>query len=432
MKYRAISLTLAGFVAAAACSAVACTVSEASPANEADTLGATVEVPNVEEGQPEITRRKVRFPARKNATQETTTPAPAPTTTPEPAPTTEPAPTEPTPIPAPTATATPTPTPPPPAPALRPVPFRGVNLAGAEFGSAIPGTENIDYQFPTNAEVDYFMAKGMNVFRVGFKWERLQRSTYAAFDATYAAHLDAVVSYAAAKGARVILNPHNFARYNNNLVGSTTVPNGAFADLWKRLAAKYAGNTNVLFNLVNEPNTMPTEQWVSAANAAIAAIRTAGAHNTIIVPGNAWTGGHSWNQTWYGTSNAVAMLNIVDPEDNIWFEAHQYLDQTAGGTDTTCVSTTAGRDRLAPFVNWLRANNKKGFIGEFAGGNNATCKTAVQDMMAYMNAQGDVLMGWLWWAAGPGWGDYPFSIEPTKTSSGMADRPLFAWLTPYL
>lgn len=43
----------------------------------------------------------------------------------------------------------------------------GVNLAGAEFGHhvALPGEYGTHYAYPTEAEVDYFMAKGMNVFR---------------------------------------------------------------------------------------------------------------------------------------------------------------------------------------------------------------------------------------------------------------------------
>ncbi len=392
-RVRTLSLISAGLaaIASAACEGAAAP----APNDGAETLSTEMTVP--EGPETDTARRPVAFPSRREPTATAPAPAPAPA---------------------------------PPSP--RPVPHRGVNLAGAEFGSALPGTEGRDYRFPTAEEVDYFVAKGMTTFRVGFKWERLQRSTYAAFESTYASRLDAIVAHATTKGASVILNPHNFARYRGELVGSSAVPNAAFADFWRRLASRYAANDHVLFNLVNEPNTMPTEQWVSAANAAIAAIRSVGAHSTIIVPGNAWTGAHSWYENWYGTSNAVAMLAITDPEDNVWFEAHQYLDANAGGAEQTCVSTTAGRDRLAPFVGWLRANGKKGFVGELAGGNNATCRAAIEDMLAYMNAQGDVLTGWLWWAAGPAWGDYGFSIEPTRTRGGLVDRPYMAWLTPYL
>jgi endoglucanase len=308
------------------------------------------------------------------------------------------------------------------------VPYRGVNLAGAEFGSNLPGVYGTDYTFPTTSEVDYYLGKGMNTFRVEFRWERLQPTAYGAFDATYATRLDQLVTYATSKGAHVVLNPQNFARYYGNTVGSAQVPDAVFADFWKQLSAKYAANALVMFNLVNEPNTMPTEQWVSAANAAIQGIRSTGATNTIIVPGNAWTGAGSWYDTSYGTSNAVAMLNIVDPGDNVLFEAHLYMDADASGGSSTCVRTTMGSERLAGFVKWLRDNHKKGFLGEFAGGDNATCNAAVTDLLTSIHAASDVMEGWLWWAGGPWWGDYQFTLDP---KNGV-DRPQWALMSPWL
>lgn len=308
------------------------------------------------------------------------------------------------------------------------VPYRGINLAGAEFGSAIPGREGSDYNFPTPAMVDYYMGKGMNTFRIGFKWERLQPTANGDFAATYFGKLDALVKYATSKGAHVILNPHNFARYYGNLVGSSQVPNGVFADLWKRLGAQYAANPNVLFNLVNEPHDMPTRQWVDAANAAIAAIRGAGAKNVVIAPGNNWTGAHSWFSTSGGASNADAMLDLVDPIDNTLIEVHQYLDANSGGGAGACVSTTIGSERLTQWVGWLREHGKKGFVGEFAGRNDATCRAAIDDMLSYMHENGDVVTGWLWWAGGPGWGDYVFTLEPKNGQ----DRPQMAWLAPFI
>ena len=314
-------------------------------------------------------------------------------------------------------------------PAAVPMPYRGVNLSGAEFGSAIPGREGWDYGFPTNSEVDYFRAKGMNTFRVGFRWERLQPTAYGEFDAVYFGKLDALVTYATASGSTVILNPHNFARYYGSTVGSSAVPSAVFADLWKRLATRYASNAHVMFNLVNEPHDMPSEQWVSAANSAIAAIRTAGAANAIVVPGNAWTGAHSWNESYYGTPNALAMLDIKDPGNNSLYEVHQYLDATSAGVSPTCVSATIGSERLAGFVKWLRDNGKKGFVGELAAGENPTCDAAFKDMLDYMMKSTDVLAGWTYWAAGPRWSEgYIFSIEP---KNGV-DATEMVRLKPYL
>ena len=53
--------------------------------------------------------------------------------------------------------------------------YAGVNLFGAEFAPQhLPGTYGSDYTYPNQTEVDYFRGKGMNIFRVPFRWERLQ------------------------------------------------------------------------------------------------------------------------------------------------------------------------------------------------------------------------------------------------------------------
>lgn len=335
-----------------------------------------------------------------------------------------------TPAPGASDPASPAPTPTTPEPTIPggSVPLRGACLSGAEFGSALPGSFGTDYTFPTPAEVDYYMGKGMNVFRVGFRWERLQQSAYAELDPTYLGRLDSLVTYATSKGARVILNPQNFARYYGNVVGTSQVPNEVFADFWKRVATKYASNPNVMFNLVNEPHDMPTEQWIGAANAAIAAIRAAGANNVVVAPGNGWTGAGSWYSSGYGTPNAVAMLNIQDPANNTLYEVHLYLDSDASGTSSSCVSTTIGVERLSGFVKWLRDNGKKGFLGEFAVADNATCNAAAKGTLDLVMESGDVLVGFTWWGAGPWWGDYMYSTEPKNGQ----DSSRMQLLGPYL
>jgi endoglucanase len=122
------------------------------------------------------------------------------------------------------------------------------------------------------------------------------------------------------------------------------------------------------------------------------------------------------------------MLAIKDPSSNVLYEVHQYLDSDSSGNGSTCVSATIGSQRLAAFVTWLRANKKRGFIGELAGGRNATCYAAVKNMLTYVAAQSDVLVGWTWWGGGPWWGEYAFTLEP---KAGV-DRPQMTLLAPYL
>lgn len=303
----------------------------------------------------------------------------------------------------------------------------GVNLAGAEFGSSLPGTYGKDYTYPTQPEVDYFVKKGMNVFRLPFRWERLQQSEKGALESVELGRIDSFVSYATGKGAFVVLDPHNYARYYDKVVGDG-VGADALADLWGKLAAHFKANPKVIFGLMNEPHDMTTELWRDDANAAIQAIRAAGATNLILVPGNGWTGAHSWGQSYYGTPNAQVMKGVVDPGNNYAFEVHQYMDSDSSGTSATCVSETVGVDRLKGFTAWLQQNGRRGFLGELGAASNPTCLTALDNMLSHLDANRAQWIGWTWWAAGPWWGSYMFSIEP----QGGADAPQMPTIEKHL
>lgn len=307
--------------------------------------------------------------------------------------------------------------------------WRGVNLAGAEFNSrALPGRYGYEYIYPNVNSVDYYKTRGMNLVRLPFLWERLQPTLNSALDAAELSRLKAFVDGTTAKGVTVMIDPHNYARYRGQVIGSTDVPYAAFGDFWARVADVFKSNPRVLFGVMNEPNNMATESWVSAANEAIRRIRGTGAVNTIAVPGNAWSGAHSWASNWYGTPNAQAMLQVVDSGNNLVFEVHQYLDAYSSGTTSECMSPTIGAERLAVFTAWLRTHGKRGLMGEFGGANNAICHQALAGMLSYMETNSDVWAGWTYWAGGPWWGNYMFNIEPLNG----VDKPQMTTLLPYL
>jgi endoglucanase len=304
----------------------------------------------------------------------------------------------------------------------------GVSLAGADFGeSNLPGTYNVDYTYPTTAEVDYFVGKGLTVLRIPFRWERLQRTLGGELDATELGRLKGLVTYATGKGATVLIDPHNYARYQGVVVGTAGLSDADLADFWRRLSLQFKDDPRVWFGLMNEPNTMQTEVWLAAANAALQAIRATGATNLVLVPGNAWTGAFSWLDSWYGTANGTVMPGVVDPLDHFAFEVHQYLDSDSSGTNEACVSQTIGVERVTAFTGWLRQHGYRGFLGEFAGGNNATCQAAVGGLLDFLDQNREVWLGFSWWAAGPWWGSSWASLEP---SSGQ-DKPQLGWLLPH-
>ncbi|MEO7718638.1 MAG: glycoside hydrolase family 5 protein [Capsulimonas sp.] len=312
----------------------------------------------------------------------------------------------------------------------RPLSFTGVNLAGGEFGDVKPGTPPIYGQkfiYPSATEFDYFAGKGVNIIRLPFHWEVLQPEMNKPLDPTELARLQSVVQSANDHHLTVILDPHNYARYYGKVIGTPDVPAEAFADFWSRLSTNFQHNPRVWFGLMNEPHDMPTSQWLGAANAAIAAIRKTGANNLILVPGNNWTGAHSWVGDG-ADANGNVMLGVKDPAKHYAFEVHQYLDSDNSGTHKEVVSQTIGVERLRTFTEWCRQHHVRGFLGEVAVAENSDGKAAIENMLVDMEKNRDVWVGYTWWAAGPWWGEYMFSLE----AKGGVDRPQMGYLSGHL
>jgi endoglucanase len=133
--------------------------------------------------------------------------------------------------------------------------------------------------------------------------------------------------------------------------------------------------------------------------AAINGIRAAGAKKQMIfAEGNSYTGAWTWTQV---NDN---LKELKDPENCLVYEMHQYLDSEGSGTSDQCVSSTIGQQRVESATQWLIKHNKKGFLGEFAGGANTVCKSAVTGMLSYMVKYPKHWLGACWWGGGPWWG----------------------------
>lgn len=307
--------------------------------------------------------------------------------------------------------------------------FRGINLSGAEFGS-MGGKVDKDYTWPATNTLDYFAGKGFNTVRLPFKWERLQPKLMGELDEAELSRLMETVELIRARGMKTILDPHNYARYNDEIIGSEAVPIEAFADFWARLARYYANDDQVVFGLMNEPNRMPVAQWLEAANAATAAIRDkAKANNLVLVPGTAWSGAHSWMTAIDGEPNGVAMAKFSDPANNFVFEFHQYLDDNFSGTKGNCSRAEDAEEALKTVTAWLKSNGYRGMLGEFGAPKGDACVTGLKAMVDVVEENKDVWTGWTYWVAGDWWSeDEPLNIQPTR----KGDRPQLQALLPAL
>lgn len=97
--------------------------------------------------------------------------------------------------------------------------LHGVNLAGLDFGIDTNGGQSGGNVPPPISQVDHFATAGANVCRLPFGWQAATPQLGGALDANFAKTLDALVQQGLSKGQWVILDLHNYARWNGGIVG---------------------------------------------------------------------------------------------------------------------------------------------------------------------------------------------------------------------
>ena len=306
----------------------------------------------------------------------------------------------------------------------------GVNVAGAEFGSALPGVHGTDYVYPDPANgyntFVYFAAKKQNVVRVPIQWERLQPTFSGPLAENDLAGLKLVLDAAQIANQAVILDLHNYARYYNDPLRVTDAPH--LADFWRKLANRLKGHPALNgYELMNEPHDLPdgTAGWASIAQTVTNAIREVDQQHTIFIPGCGWQTATFWRDN---NEN----LRITDSANKLVYTAHLYFDAdhtgryNGGGTASynNGAYPTIGVDRVRPFLQWLDATGSKGMLTEYGIPAEDSRWLAVLINFLREIAAHPRITGGQYWAAGPWWGDYALSVEPV----GTQDKPQIAVL----
>ena len=314
--------------------------------------------------------------------------------------------------------------------------YVGINLSGNEFGTTWNPANS-----PAAAEMEPFIADGMNTVRLPIRWAYLQPSGAGegSLEPNYLAFIDRFLEDTTQAGVNVIVDLHNYMRYSPAGVGVAGVPAGgsqpegkltsesALVNVWTQLVTALQADKNidmshVIFDLSNEPDNMEsiggTETALAYENAVIAAIRKLGLKNLILVEGNNWTGLHSWfDKTAYGAtanSDVFTAKGIVDIGHNFAINVHQYFDSNFSGTQNDCIpNSEMSKLNIDKFVSFLKENHLRAFVTEFNTGRGTNCMADLQTFMqdlkanAYTKTKGYGFIGWTAWSAGHAWGGYP-------------------------
>lgn len=154
--------------------------------------------------------------------------------------------------------------------------LRGINIMDLGIsGTVIPGVYGTNYTKPSLTALQSLKARGLNVVRIPFLWERMQPTLGGALDPAYLSYLIQVLKDANTAGLKVIVDMHNYAGYNisgtihrfNSETGPTT---SQYADAWSKISAAIqaeplAAAAVYSYDIMNEPaniydsrSTIPT------------------------------------------------------------------------------------------------------------------------------------------------------------------------------
>ncbi|KJA16679.1 glycoside hydrolase family 5 protein [Hypholoma sublateritium FD-334 SS-4] len=311
----------------------------------------------------------------------------------------------------------------------------GINISGFDFGCNSDGSCNASGAWPPllqyyghdgQGQMTHFVNDdGFNTFRLPVGWQFLtEDAATGVLNMTNFAEYNALVNACLGTGAFCIVDVHNYARFNGQIIGQGGPTNAVFSQLWGNIAAQFASNSKIIFGVMNEPHDVPDiNLWAASVQAAVTAIRKAGATSQIILlPGNNWTSA----ETFVSNGSGPALLTVTNPDGSVTglvFDVHKYLDSDNSGTHPECVTNNI-ESSWEPLAQWLRSNNRQAFNTETGGGNTASCVEFLCQQIAYQAQNSDVFLGYVGWAAGNFDPSYVLSEVPTNTGSTWTDTLL--------
>ncbi|KAF2668061.1 glycoside hydrolase family 5 protein [Microthyrium microscopicum] len=322
----------------------------------------------------------------------------------------------------------------PPAPAAGKVAFAGMNIAGFDFGIDTMGNANLASIYDVASKGSGIMQMahfvkddGLNAFRLPVSWQYLVNNNLGGpLNPTNFAAYDKLVQGCKASGAKMcIVDIHNYARYNGKVIAQEAggPTNEQYTSLLSQLAMKYKGNMQVAFDIMNEPHDLPNFQtWVGTCQAAVTAIRNAGAKNVILLPGTDYA-----SATTFAMKSGPALLSVKNPDgsaDGLIFNVHQYLDWNSSGQNVQCVKNNIDL-AFAPLAAFLRQNRRQAMVTETGGSADPSCLALLCQQNDFINQNSDVIIGVVSWAAGGFDQSYVLTETPIGNPDGSwTDQPI--------
>ncbi|AVS76392.1 transposase [Paracidovorax cattleyae] len=212
-------------------------------------------------------------------------------------------------------------------------------------------------------------------------------------------------------------------------------------DLWSRIVQRLRDHPAVFgWGLMNEPHTGKEKNadgtpfdmrahWLRIATRAAARIFDFDRRHFVFICGNEYASARLWPKVSDGLSA------IPDPHGLIVYEAHNYLDSGGKGGGAWLnpkerVAPDTGEKMVTPFVEWLKDNGKRGFLGEHGyPEGNASAEIATRRMLQLLQRNNVPSTQWCF---GPGWpaGD-PLGMSYDLDANTVAVKGNIAAVKPF-
>lgn len=337
--------------------------------------------------------------------------------------------------------------------------YRGVSLSGGELTKENAAQGKF---MPFDNDAALFLYKGMNTFRISITWEYFaDRKGVVFVRSKYVRELDAVISGLIAKKANVIIDLHNYGRYNaddlsknkNNRdylgddvirpctrvrpIWCAGVATSSFSELWYAIASRYNAS-GMIYGILNEPHDIFYENLNELYILAYGAIRRAenATRHLILIAGNQRTALSEWFvPNAFGRSNAdnTELLDILRTRYDPFFaiDVHQYFDNDFSGNYQIgeCLPLDIFEQQFdtywPQFKEWATTNKCAVFIGEFGIPDTPRCRATMNHFLdsvtnfSYLQERDSGVIGWTVWVAGNSLGDHPLSLAPGGPANAL-------------
>ena len=276
----------------------------------------------------------------------------------------------------------------------------GLNIAGGEFRGKDP-----TYGWPSNETLDYFASKGFKLIRLPFMWERIQPELGKPLEPGYAKELVRVIEEIGKRDMVVLLDLHNYAKYDGKGVDQGGFTYEQFGDTWERIAKLVTPCRKYIwaYGLMNEPH-ITGPQKIPFWQSAIDAIRKVDQKTPITVSGEALK-----------SESNPKQFHLKDPARAIIYESHFYFDHPGSGKYANTyeeeinrshprVGPMVGVDRIKKFIAACEKYNVRCLIGEYGApagdGVDPRWLDAMDNALKYMHEH---RITSTYWAAGDYW-----------------------------